>query len=427
MRLKRPAVYVPAAIAILALAAFAFAWLGARTPVARRMAADAVADATGLPATIGSMRLALLPRPAVEIRGLAIAQPEGFGAAPLAEIGRARIAIPWSSLFGGSAIDSVAVSEPVLRPALAADGSDNWSGVIARLAELGGEGEPDWSVGRIEIDQGALEFSDAATGSSWRLTAVTIGAERIAPAAEFPLTLSLAAVAGESTFHFALEAQARTDPAGGRHDARDVRFRGWAGGEWLPLAGVEWLGTLAEASYEDASGAVTARGGSFNVAGIPGEFSGTLDLDEPELQAAFAIKTDSFAPRAPAIVFGNPLPATADPQAFGNLQLSVEGRLQGGRLELDPISGRLDDTGFDGRAVPGERLVRLVIDRIDVDRYLAPEQKTRQEKKATLEALVAELGRFDIDAEIRVQEARVAGARLRDTVIRVERGDEAAP
>ncbi len=426
MRLKRPAVYVPAAIAILALAALAFAWLGARTPVARRMAADAIADAAGLPATIGSMRLAFLPRPAIEIGELAIAQPAGFGAAPLVEVGRARIAIPWSSLLGRSAIESVSVSEPVLRPALAADGSDNWSGLIARLAELGGEGEPDWSVGRFELEQGALEYSDAATGSSWRLTAVTIGAKRIAPAAEFPLTLSLAAVAGESTFHFALDAQARTDPAAGRHEARDVRFRGWAGGEPLPLAGVEWLGTLADASYEAATGVATARGGSFNVAGIPGGFSGSFDLDEPQLAATFALKTDSFAPRAPAIVFGQPLPVTTDPAAFGSLQVSVEGRVRDGRLELDPISGRLDVTGFDGRAVPGERLVRLVIDRIDVDRYLAPEQKSRKDKKATLEALVAELGEFDLDAEIRVQEARVAGARLRDTVIRVERDAAAA-
>ena len=179
MRLKRPAVYVPAAIAILALAALAFAWLGARTPVARRMAADAIADATGLPATIGSMRLAFLPRPAIEIRELAIAQPAGFGAVPLVEVGRARVAIPWSSVLGRSAIESVAVSEPVLRPAFAADGSDNWSGLIARLAELGGEGEPDWSVGRFELDKGALEelriASDTLqdTSSPGKMAAVT--------------------------------------------------------------------------------------------------------------------------------------------------------------------------------------------------------------------------------------------------------------
>ena len=73
------------------------------------------------------------------------------------------------------------------------------------------------------------------------------------------------------------------------------------------------------------------------------------------------------------------------------------------------------------RLVPSARLVRLTADRIDVDRYLSPETKRRREKKATLEAAIAELAEYDLDAEIRVGEAKVAGARLRDTVIRVER------
>ena len=50
MQLKRPLVYIPAAIAILALAAFLLLWLGARTPFGRRVAGDWVAQATGLPA-----------------------------------------------------------------------------------------------------------------------------------------------------------------------------------------------------------------------------------------------------------------------------------------------------------------------------------------------------------------------------------------
>jgi hypothetical protein len=68
----------------------------------------------------------------------------------------------------------------------------------------------------------------------------------------------------------------------------------------------------------------------------------------------------------------------------------------------------------------------VTADRIDVDRYLAPDQKRRKDKKATLEAAIAELAEFDIDAEIRIAEAQVAGARLRDTVIRVERAGETA-
>jgi hypothetical protein len=103
------------------------------------------------------------------------------------------------------------------------------------------------------------------------------------------------------------------------------------------------------------------------------------------------------------------------------------GRVREGELDLDPVSGRLDDTNFDARIVPGRRFVRANLDRLDVNRYLAPEVKTVRKKKATLEAAVAELARFDIDAEIRIAEALVAGAKLRDTVIRVERDGGEAP
>jgi hypothetical protein len=76
--------------------------------------------------------------------------------------------------------------------------------------------------------------------------------------------------------------------------------------------------------------------------------------------------------------------------------------------------------------VPDARLIRVTADRIEVDRYLAPAQKRRRDKKATLEAAIAELAGFDIDAVIRIAEAQVAGARLKDTVIRVERRGETA-
>jgi uncharacterized protein involved in outer membrane biogenesis len=426
MPLKKILIRILAAVAILATAAIALLWLGPRTAYARQAASNWMTQATGLPATVESLRIGYFPRPVLEFDGLALAQPAGFGADPLIEVGNARVAVPWATLFGGSAVDTIALVDATLRPALAADGADNWTGVIDRLAALGGEGPAAWSIQRLDVERGALEFHDAATGSRWRLTAITIAAEGLAPRAEFPVELRLAGVADAHTFHLSLNGRGRIDPDGGQYEAHTLGFRGWAGGEPLPLAGVEFAGALQRASFERATGRTALERGSFNLAGIPGEFAGALTTDEGGMQIEFSVKTDSFAPRAPAIVFGYPLPATADPQAFQSLQLSVAGRTQDDHLTLDPIEGRLDDTQFEGRAIPAERLIRARLDRIDLNRYLAPEQKKAREKKATLEAAVAQLAGYDIDAEIRVDEARVAGATLRDAVIRVER-DTGAP
>ena len=427
MPLKKPLIRILAAVAILATAAIALLWLGPRTPYARQAASDWIVEATGLLATVEALRIGFFPRPVLEVDGLAIAQPAGFGGDPLLAVGTARVSVPWASLFGGSAVDSIALVDATLRPALAADGADNWTGVIDHLAALGGEGPAAWTIRRLDVERGAVEFHDAATGSRWRLTAITIAAEEVAPKVEFPVELRLAGVAGAHTFHLALNGRGRMDLDAGRYEAHTLGFRGWVGGEPLPLAGVEFAGSLGRASFDQALGKTALERGSFNLGGIPGEFAGVLTTGDVDTQLEFSVKTDSFAPRAPAIIFGSPLPATVDPQVFQSLQLSLAGRTQDGQLELDPIEGQLDDTQFAGRAIPAERLIRAHLDRIDLNRYLAPEQKKAGAKKATLEATVAQLADYDIDAEIHIDEARVAGATLRDVVIRVERDAEAVP
>jgi len=91
------------------------------------------------------------------------------------------------------------------------------------------------------------------------------------------------------------------------------------------------------------------------------------------------------------------------------------------------VSGRLDDTNFEASLAPAGRYLRARLDRIDLNRYLpkvaAPAAPSGP--KATLEEIAAQLATLDIDAEIHVGEARVAGAVLHDAVIRVER--EMAP
>ncbi len=421
MRLKRPLLYIPAAIAILAVAALLLLPLAAMTPWARGALGSWLAGATGLPAGVERLRLGFLRGPALEIGGLSLAQPPGFGAAPLVEVGRVRVELPWTSLIGGAALDRVTIEDAVVRPAISNGGADNWSMLIERLAELGGEGESAWSVGQLDVERAALEYEDAGSGSRWRLTAITLAAQGAAPGVDFPLEFRFAGVSGPKTFHFAASGTARIDSKRGNHRADALAFRGWAGGEPLPLAGVELAGRLQSLVWVAEAQTARVTGGSFNLAGVPGAFEGGLELAGPEPRLRLRVKTEAFAPRAPAVAFGRPLPKTADPEAFSLVQASFECLLDGEILTIDPIEAQLDETRINGRAVPSERSLRLQADRIDLDRYLAPEEKSRREKKATLEAAVAQLGELDLDAEIRIDEARVAGAKLKGTVLRIER------
>jgi AsmA protein len=437
MPLERRHARIPAAIALVAVAAFAILWVAARTPFARGLIESQLAEATGLPARVGRLRIGFFPVLGLVLSDVTIAQPPGFDETPLVEIGKLSVRLPWRSVFGGRGdLQSLNVDDATVHLRVDAGGTANWSALLAKLVAEADAGAAeaaaaaDWRLGALAVARGTVDYRDAATGSAWQLTGITATASEVAPGRPFPLELQLGGVAGASTVHFAAKGEAQLDTDAGQYAAHELEYRGWLGGDPLPLAGAELTGTLREAAYASGTGEARFAGGQFKFAEIPGRFAGTLDLDEPALVANLEIATDAFEPRVSAIILGHPLPATADPAAFDALQVVLRARMQDGEFTLDPFSGRLDDTNFEGRVIPAKRFVRASLDAIDFNRYLPPAAKpaaTPAARQATLETLVAPLAKLDIDAELRIGEARIAGARMRDAVLRVGPDGEGAP
>jgi hypothetical protein len=428
MPLERRHLRIPAAIALVALAVFVVLWIGARTELARGMVARAITESIGLQATIGSLQLGFFPSPSAEIGGLAIAQPQGFGGEPFLAVERLRLSVPWGRLFSRNTLNSVDITDATARLVVGADGVANWSKIGgASTAAPPPTAEADWLIRALDLERGTIDYRDLRSNAHWQLAGIGLSVQDLTPAAEFPLDLRLGGVFGSNTIHYAMKGRGRLDPDAGKYEATALNLRGWAGGDPLPLAGVELTGVLERATFESGTGKATLAGGHFELAGIPGTFDGQLDLDEPALVATLRVKTEPFAPRAPAVSFGHALPVTTDPAAFESLQVALEAQLKDGELALDPFSGRLDDTNFEGRVVPGQRFVRASLDRIDLNRYVPPAANTLPKKNATLEAVVAELATYDLDAELRIGEARISGVNVRDLLIRVERDKEHTP
>jgi hypothetical protein len=425
---QKPVALTLAALAAFLLLAVAVLWIGVRTDAAHRALGEYLGKLTGLPTTVERFSIGILPSPLLEIGGLQIAQPPGFGTDALIELGSARVALTWGAAFGGDpALRSITISDATLRPAFIADGSDNFSALIEQLAALGGEGESRWSIGQFELERGALEFYDAAADLSIRLTAIGVIADTIAPATDFPVELQLAGVSGGNTLHFSLQGRGRIEPDVSRYLGQDLRFKGWLGGEPLPIAGIELEGGIGVASVDGKSGRAEIKAGKMTLAGIKSEFEMQSTVGDRGTSLEFTLATSPFSPRSAAIAFGSPLPATADPDVFKSMEFRSKGRLEQDVLQLDVTEGWLDDTQWSGTIIPQFRQIRLRAEKIDLDRYLAPESKTRSEKQATLEESLAEFAKLDIDAEIRIDEAHFAGAKLRDMLLKVERGGGATP
>ncbi len=405
-------------------------WIGARTELARGMAARMITERTGLPTKLEALQLGFFPSPSIEIHGLTLAQPPGYGDEPFLVVPRLRLELPWGSIFGDPRLSAVTMSGATAHLIVAADGVPNWS-------KLGGEAEAPtaapsdaaatWFLGALDVDHGVVDYRDLSTDAAWQLGAIAVSAQDVAPAAAFPVDIQLGGVFGANTFHYAVKGQARLDTAAGRYEGTTLDYRGWLGGEPLPLAGAELKGTLARATYDGASGVATLDAGRLTFGGVPASFDARLDLGAPTLKGELKLATEPFAPRASAIIFGYPLPATTDPNAFESLQAAGTARLADGVVVLDPVSGRLDDTNFEGRLEPERRLLRARLDRIDFNRYLPPTARTASAKRRTLEEAVASLGELDFDAEIRIGEAQIAGARMRNALIRVTPDEAKAP
>src|SRR5688572_14565317 len=158
MPLERRHARIPAAIALVALAAFAVLWIGARTEIARGRVARLVSDAVGQPASIERLGIGLLPSPSLEIGGLAIAQPPGFDDEPILSVGRIRVEIPWGHIFSLSAFDSIEVSDATARLAVRADGVANWSQLGGERDAAGGAPQEtaDWRIGRLDLERGTV-------------------------------------------------------------------------------------------------------------------------------------------------------------------------------------------------------------------------------------------------------------------------------
>ena len=126
MPLERRHVRIPAAIAIVALAAFAILWIGARMPFVRGVVAGWITEVTGLPAEIQSLGIGFFPSPSVDIGALTIAQPPGFGDEPFATVDRLRVRIPWSGIFGISEVRELSVEDAIVHLVVDRQGISNW-------------------------------------------------------------------------------------------------------------------------------------------------------------------------------------------------------------------------------------------------------------------------------------------------------------
>lgn len=387
--------------------------------------AAAVEDATGRTLTLdGDLELQVFPRLRIALGQAELSNAAGFGEAPFARIQSASLQVGLLPLLLSRSleVDEARLAGLTLNLARDAQGRGNWEDLGGAGTESAGappaeqapaqpaeSTEFSLQVQGIEVDDAEVNWTDAATGATWRLTDLNLELSDFSPDAAFPMRTSFSLAGDEVAIDLVAEMRATLGLADNSYLLEDLvvdvdgRGEAWPGGEGALAMRFDALQADLDAETVDLRGLeldyldVNVSG---NLAGR-GLFSGLSLSGDVDIQP--------FDPQPVMEVFGAELD-TADPDVLRQVSASAQLAYDSDRMMLEQMRLSLDDSELMGSlGMQGETLTfDLDIDEINADRYLPPaEDEPQAEDEGSLDevdlpldflrSLSAE-GRFGIGA-----------------------------
>ncbi|RMF94536.1 MAG: AsmA family protein [Gammaproteobacteria bacterium] len=453
--------------------------------------AAAVSDETGRDLRIdGELSLELWPCCAIGIGRSELSNPPGFGEQRFASIDEARLGLQLLPLlFGQLRVDEIRLIGLDLALQRLADGRSNWEFGDSEPDSAGEQIGEDTtlissdqrlslSVAGILIENARIAYRDAIEKRDLLIEDLDLRTGRIEPGEPFDLeaamritdrrdgnraSLSLNGEAsldtetlevGFADFRGALEAEGpavsggklalelaagQLRVTGGESPAaagKNLQMELEASGGGLPGGGGRLQAGIAAFEHGPDGGEVQALKGRVEFAGVDfqteagGQYRGLGN----GLAGSFTLAPVS--PRKLMKALGTVPPVTADPQALTRLEGKGRWRLGEQRWDLQGLELQLDDTRISGTAAVvdfSKPRYRFAVrgDRLDLDRYLAPESeagggkgKGKERARKADEQLPREaLRKLILDGELQLGELKVSGAKLIDLVAKLRARD----
>lgn len=146
--------------------------------------AKAVKDATGRDLSMGEIRLAVLPRLAVEVDNVSFANAPGAASPQMATLKQLAVQVQLLPLLSGNiAVDRFVLVDPVINLEIDQNGKANWvmtpAATPAAPASGGGSsaaggGISNLQLGDIRLENGTVVYTDRASGRSETLTNIDL-------------------------------------------------------------------------------------------------------------------------------------------------------------------------------------------------------------------------------------------------------------
>lgn len=249
-------------------------------------------------------------------------------------------------------------------------------------------------IDSLTVNNARILYTDEKNGQSYGAESIQLSTGPVHEGVNIPLKASAFLSASQPNIKARTEltGELRFDRKLKRYNLEDMRLSGETSGE--PLAGKSLTFSAQGQVLLDLAANVASWSGlkvSANQLRALGELN-VRDLDKaPQVSGGLSIAQLDLRTFLDGI--GHPLPATADPAAFKQLELVT--RLQGNQnsLALEDLALKLDDSSFSGRVAIDDFAkqalrVRLKGDKFDADRYLPAKSEQAKGSAAARQAEV---------------------------------------
>ena len=297
----------------------------------------------------GDISLDLFPSIAIDVGSTSLGNAPGFGDEPMVRFERARLRVKLMPLLlrqeievGMAEIDSL-----VLNLQTDARGLGNWEDLVSAQEQDSTDDETQTQtaidIAGLEIRHATIRYRDAGSGDDYTLTETFLSLGRVSGTD----TLNIAGLSIEGTLNGVADAPSlfklQTDGVEIRTADQVVHIQPLQ----LTAFGVDMSAQIEPLSYAN------------------------------DVEASATIQIAAFSPKSLMQAFGVASPQTADPAALGSVSIVAQARFTAASIDLTNLRISLDDTTLTGtlsvpRSSSGSYRFDLVVDAIDLDRYMEP-------------------------------------------------------
>jgi len=352
--------------------------------------ASAVEDATGRKLDIsGDLDLSVFPWLGLKTGKLSLGNRAGFEGTSFATIESAQIRVKLVPLLSKKIeMDSLQLNGLDLNLQQLKDGKNNWSDLAAAKKDDKADKQSDSSetpkiaalaIGGIAIKDSSVRFRDAQSNQDLKLTNLNLqtGPLELGAPVDVELATQLSARQPEVTGSFKITTELKANPFDGSYQLNNSKITADLKGKTLPAGQLK--GTL-EASIAANLIKQTLNISKLNLSSDPLAVSGDMNLSKifsnnPLIAGKLSVA--SFNPKTLLNKLKIDLPIMADADALtrASFDTNVGGSLQ--KIDLSNLKLILDDSLIQGKAslINSKRQsfnYDLVLDQIDMDRYLPP-------------------------------------------------------